>query len=713
MAGGRFVGLYVQDKEIVIMWNKKNGLRCVLAIGLVATLSVAFSAHAQRFSTGSSRLEEILRDAESAAGLATSGKRLYEADNHKEIWQQYCTNSGVLANRGEFRQAIREASKVLFLGQTSNNTVAMAFASADLAYAYSLAGDIDRAEEWANQALAHVARSQLGRDRGAILASIHKIVGDIAMRRDNIDLAIKYYQSALSQLFRADPRQLSIKISIANAEIRRGKIDVARQILDEIGTGDDGWAPFVLRARGQLAFAERNFVKAAEHFSAAANTMRGGKNTYHLMWMQHGLGQALAAAGDPEKALTALRDAIITARSIRTTFRSSEFRAGFFGDVQSIYDDAIGLLVDAKRFDEALVLSEESRARAFLDILKGSTAAEDTNTADAIAQIPANTTVLVYHVLHARTIAWAVRNNGTTAAVIPAGVKELAVVVGRYRRALLARTADAASQSQKLYELLAAPLSLKPDEALIVVPHRALHYLPFQALRGPQGYLIEERSVSTMPSLNAMYAIVSKAVFSTAALIAVGNPTLDEPGLALPGAEREVKAIGGLYLNAKVFVRDEASKRRFVADAPGNGLIHIAAHASVDELDPLYSSIRLAKAGQLRGELEAHEILKLDLSQARLVTLSACESGLGKVSNGDEFYGFKRTFLAAGAKALLVSLWPIEDESTANLMGVFYKELQGRPMAEALRQAQLTLIKSGTYADPAFWAPFMLVGDWR
>jgi len=428
------------------------------------------------------------------------------------------------------------------------------------------------------------------------------------------------------------------------------------------------------------------------------------------MWMQYGLGQSLAAAGERDKAIDALREATTSARTLRAQFRSAEFRAGFFGDVQLIYDDTISLLADAKRFDEALAASEESRARALLDVLRGHAGAKE---AGGTAAVPPGTVVAVYHVLGDRTLAWTVRGEGTVAASIPLGSKELATVVGRYRRALTGRSDDTDAQARRLYDTLVKPLGLKAGETLIVVPHRSLHYLPFHALRGDSGYLVEERPVSTMPSIGAMAAILARTPASQPALVAVGNPTLDEPGLELPGAEREVQMIGALYPGARIFVRDSASKQGFITQAPGNGLVHVAAHASVDEVDPLYSSIRLARAGQQRGELEAHEILKLDFSRARLVTLSACESGLGKVSGGDEFYGFKRTFLAAGAQSLLVSLWPVEDESTAGLMGVFYRELRGRPMADALREAQLSLIKSETHRDPMFWAPFLLVGDWR
>lgn len=688
-------------------------LTCI-GIGVVATLPGPSGAVAQeipaRDRARESRLEAMLRDAETAAGLLASGKLLYGADTHKQDWAQYCSNAVALANRGEFRQAVREASKALFLGQSSNNTTALAYASRDLAHAYSLAGDLDAAEQWAKHSLAHLARSQ-ARDPRAVSFPVQKVLGDIAARRGDFEAALKYYERALDESYRSD--RLPVRLSIANAEIRRGNLNAARRILGDIGSDEPRWTPFVLRARGQLEFAERNYAQAVEHFVAAGASMRTAEDPYHLMWLQHGLAQAYAAAGDHDKALMALNEAIAAAKQLRTQFRSDEFRSGFFGDIQRIFDDAIEILVDAKRFDEALKLSEESRARALLDLLKRKAKDDQLETVQAVAKLPPQTAVAVYHVLPDRTIAWTVRAGAMTAAIIPAGRKQLSVLTGRFRRAVYSRASDASEQGRKLYELLVQPLGLKPGEALIVVPHKALHYLPVQALNGSAGYLIEERPIATVPSLNAMLALADAGGQAKARLFALGNPDLEDQALALPGAEQEVKAIGALFADAQILVRKDVSKPRFVSQAPGNGLIHVAAHATVDEIDPLYSSIKLARAGQPRGELEAHEILNLDLSSARLVTLSGCDSGLGKVNDGDEFFGFKRTFLAAGARSLLVSLWPVEDESTASLMSAFYRELRERPMIEALRQAQLSLLKSAAHADPVFWAPFVLVGDWR
>jgi CHAT domain-containing protein len=695
-----------------LMCEARQTTLVVAVTFVIGALLVMPHALAQQETGKTPRLSALLRDAETAAGLVASGKLFYGDDSEKKTWGDYCRNSFRLSERGEFRQAVREASKALFLGQDSGNATALAWANRDLAYAYSFSGDLDRAEEFAKQALYHIGRSSSS-NSADVISIANKILGDIAMRRNDADVAIKHYQSAMSEMFGASRHLVPTKIAIANAEIKRGKFDVARKILDDIGAGGRTWAPMMLRARGQLSMAERGYAKAVEHYSSAIAAMRNDKDSYHLMWVQHGLARAYIALGDRDKAIASLNDALASARTLRRKFRSEEFRAGFFGDVQSIYDDAIGLLVDAGRHSDALAISEESRARALLDILRGRAREDALETNQAIASIPEGAAVAVYHTLPNRTVVWTVRRSGITAAVLASSRKEMAVVAGRFRRAVSSRAQDTAEQARRLYTLLVQPLALTADETLVVVPHGALHFVPMQALLGQQGYLIEERPVVTVPSLNAMSAIAGGEENSRRLLFALGNPDLGDVRLSLPAAEREVSEIGALFPESQVFVRAEASKPRFVRQAPGSDMIHIAAHAAIDEIDPLYSTIKLAGPASTRGDLEAHEILKLDLSKTQLVTLSACESGLGKISGGDEFYGFQRTFLAAGARTLVLSLWPVEDESTAQLMSAMYKGLQGQSVAQALRQAQLGLLKSAAHADPMFWAPFVLVGNWK
>ena len=114
------------------------------------------------------------------------------------------------------------------------------------------------------------------------------------------------------------------------------------------------------------------------------------------------------------------------------------------------------------------------------------------------------------------------------------------------------------------------------------------------------------------------------------------------------------------------------------------------------------------------GILTALEITGMDLYGTELVVLSACDTGVGEIKTGEGVFGLRRAFALAGAKNLMMSLWPVSDEITANQMKAFYQNLQKLPPAEALRQAQLETIKElkAAYgvASPALWAPFILQG---
>ena len=181
--------------------------------------------------------------------------------------------------------------------------------------------------------------------------------------------------------------------------------------------------------------------------------------------------------------------------------------------------------------------------------------------------------------------------------------------------------------------------------------------------------------------------------------------------LNLPGAELEVQQIGRLFSDSTVLIGDEATKDRLLEAGPRSEIVHVAAHTEIDEIDPLYSTMHLAKTPVDSGILEAHEIYQLDLSRTSIVTLSACETGLGHIGKGDEQWGFTRTFLAAGASSLLVSLWPVSDEATQKLMIRFYEAFGSNSSAQAMRRAQLALIREEKLADPVFWASFNLVGE--
>ncbi|MEN9219016.1 MAG: CHAT domain-containing protein, partial [Gloeomargarita sp. DG_2_bins_126] len=126
------------------------------------------------------------------------------------------------------------------------------------------------------------------------------------------------------------------------------------------------------------------------------------------------------------------------------------------------------------------------------------------------------------------------------------------------------------------------------------------------------------------------------------------------------------------------------------------------------------AGFNLRQSGADDGVLTALEVTGLDLRGTQLVVLSACETGLGEVQSGEGVYGLRRAFALAGAQAQVMSLWKVDDEATKNLMVNYYQRLsRGESRGEALRQAQLSLLKTGNYQHPKYWSGFIPSGDWR
>jgi CHAT domain-containing protein len=184
----------------------------------------------------------------------------------------------------------------------------------------------------------------------------------------------------------------------------------------------------------------------------------------------------------------------------------------------------------------------------------------------------------------------------------------------------------------------------------------------------------------------------------------------------LPHTRAEVTAIGRLFpRQTTVRVGAAAVKRAVEREGAGARILHFACHGLIDNQDPLASALALSPEGeQDDGLLRAYEVMEKVRLKADLVVLSACETGLGEETRHEGIVGLTRAFQYAGAKSVLVSLWSIADASTARLMGEFYRHLKaGVTKDEALRRAQVALLRSKSYTHPFYWAPFVLVGDWR
>ncbi|MEO6227330.1 MAG: CHAT domain-containing protein, partial [Thermomonas sp.] len=325
--------------------------------------------------------------------------------------------------------------------------------------------------------------------------------------------------------------------------------------------------------------------------------------------------------------------------------------------------------------------------------------------------------VVAYYSLANRLVAWVLSNEGVREVAFTTALprKDLVRLVDAYRDSLIRLNPNASRSGDQIGKLLLAPLGIPAGKRMIIVPHGPLHYLPFQALRLDGRYLIQRNPISIAPSISIAARLAQRMPTTTAQLLAFGNPTVS-PDVAdpLPGAEREVHELAQQFPGAKLYFNADANQTNFRANAPQSRLVHIAAHATVDTLDPLHSKVLLADENGQPNYLQANDVLGMDLHNVAMIALSACESGLGRVEDGDEVLGFTRAFLSAGTSTMLVSLWPVSDAATEKLMTTLYTDLaKGEQVQDAMRNAQLAVLANPATAHPFYWAPFNLIGNWR
>ncbi|MDF0555039.1 CHAT domain-containing tetratricopeptide repeat protein [Kamptonema sp. UHCC 0994] len=288
-------------------------------------------------------------------------------------------------------------------------------------------------------------------------------------------------------------------------------------------------------------------------------------------------------------------------------------------------------------------------------------------------------------------------------------------------------------QLQQLHQILIQPIAdllpTDPKQRITFIPQETLFLVPFAALQDTNGkYLIEKHTILTAPSIQVLDLTHQQRQSLRASLtentqvksqnsLVVGNPTmpliqqkygqLPVPLPSLPGSEKEAKAIASL-LNTQALIGNQATENAVVEQMSNARFIHLATHGLLDNLMGFQSSLAFAPDGKNDGFLTAREILNLKL-KAELVVLSACDTGRGRIS-GDGVIGLSRSFIAAGAPSVIVSLWKVPDEPTADLMLSFYHNLRQTPdKAQALRQAMLTTLAK--YPNPKDWAAFTLIGE--
>jgi CHAT domain-containing protein len=269
--------------------------------------------------------------------------------------------------------------------------------------------------------------------------------------------------------------------------------------------------------------------------------------------------------------------------------------------------------------------------------------------------------------------------------------------------------------------MLIAPIEaeLASVKTIAFIPNQILYYLPLQALakKLPDGtvrYLIEDKEIVYLTAADVMRAVQPPDPGkSKSGMVAFGNPT----GANLPASEVEVKSIASVFPGTDVFsgagVTKEAINSQQLFD---KRIVHFATHGILNSTRPRDSYLQLASGGEPGAEkLSVREIWRLPMKKVEIVTLSACETALGdKEPDGGEITTLAEAFATAKVRTVVASLWSVGDESTKEFMMEFYKELAaGASKTAALQRAEVALMKNPKYSRPLYWAPFVLMGDWR
>jgi len=481
-------------------------------------------------------------------------------------------------------------------------------------------------------------------------------------------------------------------------------------------------------------------------------------------------GRIAERDGKSAEAIEFYRQAVEVIERQRSSLNTEASKIGFVGSKQAVYRDLIRALVAQSRGAEAFEYVERSKSRALVDMLASKrdfavpsgnaqqvqallAMADSAEKEARVIDEPEGSAQKRGLVARARTqlaaqapeLASLITVTTLTAAEIRQRVPADEVLVEYYygdagqdlyafvvtREALQVRVLSAAgledeiralrsgvqnpgsdsewrAPARALHERLIKPLELQGKERLTVVAHGALHYLPFNALHDGQGFLVERTAVRMLPAASVLKFLEARTGDKPGQLLAFGNPDLDDKRFDLAFAQAEAEAIVGRLPKSRALVRKQASKAAFNKFAAGFRFIHIASHGEFNAETPLRSALLLAAEIGDDGLLTVGELYSMRID-AELVTLSACETGLGKIASGDDVVGLTRGFLFSGARSIVASLWQVDDRATGELMTGFYEALgAGGDKRAALRQAQLATMKP--YPHPYFWAAFQLTG---
>ncbi|OUC14265.1 MAG: hypothetical protein B0A82_13385 [Alkalinema sp. CACIAM 70d] len=617
----------------------------------------------------------------------------------------------------------------------------------NLGSTYSALGNYLKAIEYHEQSLVVAREIQ---DRPGESYSLGNL-GNAYFFLGNYPKAIEYYEQSLAikraiQDRRGESNSLGNLGSIYHVlgnyskaiEYQEQSLAVAREIQDRLGESQS------LSNLGSVYDTLGNYPKALQYQKQSVAIARKIKYQPGEGYSLNDLGFTLFKLNRLAEAESTLRSAIAIHESLRTGLVDRN-KISIADTQKNAYINLQKVLIAQNKPEAALEIAERGRARALVELLtsrfnhqfqtdlQNTIQAPNVNTIRQISKTQ-NATLVQYSIAYGEQLyIWVIKPTGeiTFRSTQLDPSQTLAQLVGNSRRDLGVRGRASVKISQQpissnqtdslaqLYQLLISPivqdLPTDPNQRIIFLPQGELFLVPFAALLDAQNHpLIEHHTISTAPSIQtlALTHTLAQRPKTKGGTVIVGDPQMPtyngQPLQPLPAARQEAIAIGQ-QLNTTPLIGAQATKATVLQQMTSAKFLHFATHGLLDRVyGDIPGAIALTPSGQDNGFLSAGEIFNLKLN-ADLVVLSACDTGRGEIT-GDGVVGLSRSFIAAGAPSVVVSLWAVNDQSTSDLMQEFYRQLKQQPdKAQALRQAMLTTKQR--YPDPSHWAAFTLVGE--
>jgi CHAT domain-containing protein len=523
--------------------------------------------------------------------------------------------------------------------------------------------------------------------------------------------------------------------------------------------------------------------RAHGYFARAESLAKDVEGTSLLMIdLLEARAAAQIASGDSDGARSDLIRAVSQIERYRANIATSEQRSQFLDASHRVFDQLISLDAGTlNRVPEAFELSERSRARALLEEISHSSSVDDQvnssldksrlsaplSLADIQSKLPDDMTVLQYAVTGNGSYLFLITRSALEVKATTATTETLDRLALEYISLLrrIAPLKEVNAKGRELYDYLIKPVEKELAGALnlIIVPDKALHFLPFPGLvDGNDRYLVDLYRLSYAPSTSVLIRCLKEdeahAAGSTERILTVGNPSplsQNSPGLLpLQDAEREAEQSARFYDPSSLTITGARATEPLVRSAMREcDVAHLAVHCVVDDRSPWLAALVLAGTTPVQdaplsgraestpplgtdrgkatrssgltkaapqesvgdandGMLYLNELYGIELPRTRLVILSACQSGLGQYYRGEGIVSLVRPLLAAGVPTIVASLWPVDSKATSDLMIEFHRQRKrsaGTLAAEALRNAQIELAR--TYPHPYYWAPFIVVGS--